>query len=142
MATSTGATYPWADGPPSLLLSTRGAFSLSGPVDGFFAPLYVFDEDVFRFDPDSLGTATSGSFEELVLNGSQYGLSSSNINAVHVEYAALVSYTIPLSVNRNQANADAAASVAAGATVSYAQATRGRFPERQPNVDGNPRDRN
>ncbi|MEM7772768.1 MAG: right-handed parallel beta-helix repeat-containing protein [Cyanobacteria bacterium P01_A01_bin.37] len=48
-----------------LILSTRGNFRVPG--------LSGQNEDAFRFSPTSLGRATSGSFDELLFDGSQAG---------------------------------------------------------------------
>ena len=73
LASNIDAMSILADG--RLLLSTSGNVSLSG--------LTAADEDLLAFTPTILGTVTSGTWS-LYFDGSDVGLSSTNINAVDI----------------------------------------------------------
>ena len=63
------------DGSGLLYLSTRAAFAVPG-VSGA-------DEDVFVFDPTSLGATTAGSYSStLFFDGSSFGLTATNLYAL------------------------------------------------------------
>lgn len=64
-------------GNPTLYVSTTGSFSVTG--------LSGNNEDVFTFNPSSLGTTTSGTFGPgLAFDGSLYGLSAYNVDGIHL----------------------------------------------------------
>jgi hypothetical protein len=63
--------------PPTLFLNTFGNFSVTG-VSGA-------NEDVFVFNPASLGFNTAGTYEPaLAFDGSRYGLSSFALDGIHI----------------------------------------------------------
>jgi hypothetical protein len=64
-----------AVGPAQLYLSTTGNFSVTGASGA--------DEDVFLFNPTTLGLTTSGTYKSgLFFDGSLFGLSSNDISGV------------------------------------------------------------
>jgi hypothetical protein len=68
-------------GLPLLYLSTKGKFSVASVAGA--------NDDVAAFVPTALGAVTNGAYlADLVLDGSDYGLSPFNVDGIHVQAAA------------------------------------------------------